>query len=249
MTVEIHAGEHGKAAPSTPKISWWSALLGVAIARPQTFRRIAAWPRTTAVVLLLIVTSIAARGVVVNRLDLSTRAEAALEERLGRPPTESELELAARAGRASLVVSAWLMPGVSVALLALTAVVLRLGWGRREKPPFRVVFSLVVYSFTPPALVEGLLRAIVAVQRGVVPAGEAGSMLRANLKALLGGDLDPLLGAAAQSLDVFDIWWAILLTWGLVEGAGLSRTGAVARVAGVMAGLALGRMGVVLLAG
>lgn len=230
-------------------ISVWSALLGVTTGRPHAFRSIAAAPRTGVVAVVLIMASLATGSLVVSRLDLSSRAEAALEERLGRPPTESELELAARAGRAALYVSAWAMPGVWLALLAFTAWALGLSWGRREKPSFAVLFSLCVYSFTPPALLEGLLRAIVAAHRGVLMAGETGSLLRANLRALLDEDVNPLLGAAAQSLDVFDGWWAILLAWGLVEGAGLSRTGAVARVAGVMAGLALGKTAIVLLAG
>jgi hypothetical protein len=241
---EGKGGEH-----SIPVISFWSALLGVTTGRPHTFRSIAAAPRTGVVAVVLIVASLATGSLVVSRLDLSSRAEAALEERLGRPPTEAELELAAWAGRVALYVSAWVMPGVWLALLAFTAWALRVSWERRDRPTFPVMFSLCVYSFTPPALLEGLLRAIVAVHRGVVMAGETGSLLRANLRALLDDEIHPVLGAAAQSLDVFDGWWAILLAWALVEGAGLSRTGAVARVAGVMAGLALGKTAIVLLAG
>ncbi len=247
--VNVQAGGGRGGENSTPRIGLWQALFGVASGRPHTFRRIAAAPRSGLVAFVLVTVSVGAGALVASRLDLSSRVEVAMEKRLGRPATEAELELAARASRVSLYVAVGVKPWASLALLGFAAWALRQSWGTRARPSFSVVFSLCVYSFTPPALLEGLLRAIVAAHRGVVSAGETGNLLRANLRAFLDEDVDAVLGAVAQSLDVFDLWWAILLTWGLVEGAGLSRTGAVARVGGVMAGLALGRTAIVLLAG
>lgn len=75
---------------------------------------------------LTLATGIASRWVVVSRLDMSAKVEASLADRLGRPPSQEELELAARTSRVSLAVAEGL--GLSVRGALVRAALVVGGW-------------------------------------------------------------------------------------------------------------------------
>jgi hypothetical protein len=230
MTAGLEVGKDGspvraeaRAAErhASPRGASWAALWGVSTLAPGAFRRLVERPCLGLALVFLLAVGVGTGLVVVPRLDLTPKVEAALTAKLGRPPGDDELALACRVSRLAANSAAVAVPLANLAYLWLLALIL----GRTAPPSAaatspRAYFAVVVHSFLPPALVEGGLEAWLAVRRGSWAAGEP--LLRANLAAWLDPDAPPLLLAATSSLDLFDLAWAGLLTWGLVEGAGLA---------------------------
>ncbi len=199
----------------------WAALWGVSTLVPGTFRRLAERPQLALAALVLLGVGVTTRLAVAQRLDVTPKVEAALAAQLGRLPGEDELTLACQVSRLATNLAAVAVPLVTLAYLRLLAALLcRVAPAYAAALSPKAYFAVAVHSFLPPALVEGGLEAWLAVRRGSWVAGEP--LLRASLASWLSPDAPALLRAMATSLDLFDLAWAGLLTWGLAEGAGLT---------------------------
>jgi hypothetical protein len=204
------------------RVFWEPAAVFAEIARRPTFF----W-----VLALQFVMVLGVQLVVTPRIDMEATIAQGMGERGQELPAE-KLEEQARMASHMQKVGLYVAPLASLAVLALLGGLyflgLRVVGSATEYPP---VFSAVAHASFPPALVSSLLLAGIAATRPSFAAQEIPKLVKSNLAAFLPREAPFWLRGLGGVLDVFNVWYWVLLVLALAAVGRVTRGKAAAVVA------------------
>lgn len=185
----------------------------------------------------------------IQKLDLEATVRESLD-RHGQVVSEERLAEAVHSAKRVQKLAVFLAPLSSVAVLALLGGVyflsLRLVGSNAEYP---AVFSAVAHATWPPSVVQSGLLMLVTAFRSPFSASEIPKLVRSNLAAFLPPDVSPVVHVFAGLLDLFNVFYWILLVIALRE-VGEVKTRQATVIVGSLWGIwALVQVGVRLLRG
>lgn len=197
----------------------------------KVFAEIAAKPTFFWVLFLTVVLSVSVQLVLSPHIDM----EATITQEMSRAGKEipeervrEAVQAAARFRTLGLVLAPMGALAVTLLLGGLYFLALRVAGSEAEYPP---VLSAVAHAGFPPSAAQSVLLAIVASSRESFPAQEIPRLLKSSLASFLPEDAPRALLAFGGVLDVFNLWYWVLLAWGLSAVGGVS----VRKSAGVVA--------------
>lgn len=221
------AGPSSSPLPERPVGELSSAALG-RLARvfwepARVFQEIASKPTLVLVLLAQLVLVLVVQMVLLPRVDMEATILESLEERGQQIPPEQLEEHVRRAAKLQKM-GIFIAPAGALAVLALLSglyfLSLRLLGADCEFSP---VFSAIAHASWPPALVQSVLLCALAARHASFSAGEIPRLLRSNLAAFLPDDASPFLRGIGSVLDVFNLWYWILLVLALVHVGGVRK--------------------------
>lgn len=170
------------------------------------------WILLAQVLLVLLV-----QMVLLQKIDIEATLHEAMVRR-GQAVSEEQLAEAVPSVMRVRKMAIFFAPLGSVAVLALLGGVyflsLRLVGSNAEYPP---VFSALAHATWPPSLVQSVLLMLVAAFRSPFSASEIPKLVKSNLAAFLPADVSPFLQVVAGLLDLFNVWYWVLLVMALRE--------------------------------
>ncbi|MGQ9752718.1 MAG: YIP1 family protein [Thermoanaerobaculaceae bacterium] len=186
---------------------------------------------------------------VIQKVDLEATVHESLV-RHGQVVSEEKLAEAVHSATRVRKVAIFLAPLSAVAVLALLGGVyflsLRLVGSNAEYPP---VFSAVAHATWPPSVVQSGLLMLVIAFRSPFSASAIPKMVRSNLAAFLPTDVSPFVQVFAGLLDLFNVWYWVLLVMALREVGEVKTRQATLIVVSLWGTWALVQVGVRLLKG
>lgn len=214
------------------------------------FRELAAhrawlWP-----LILVIVLAIGLQILTAPRLDMEGTIREGLERfgQADRVSAEQIREMAAARGPmqkiGGIVGVLFFVPVVMVVLAALYLVGLK---AAGSEAGFGSTFSMLMYASAPPSIVQTVLTGIVAMGRDSFTQGELQKLVRSSLETWLSPDAPKALLALGSVLDLFNVWYWVLLVLGLEIVGRVKRGPAIAIVAVLWGLYTLGKVGLSLL--
>ncbi|MCS7182743.1 MAG: YIP1 family protein [Thermoanaerobaculum sp.] len=211
------------------------------------FSGVAKAPTFFWVLLLSALLTLGVQVVLVPRIDLEATISQQLS-RSGQEISEEQLQEAVKGAQRFQKLALFLAPLGTLAVTALLAglyfLALKAVGSDAEYPP---VLSAVAHAGFPPSVTQSLLLAVVASTRGQLPAQEIPRLVKSNLAAFLPEGAPKMLFGLGQVLDLFNLWYWVLLAWGLSAVGGVSGRKA-AGILAVLWGLwAILQMGLALL--
>lgn len=185
----------------------------------------------------------------IQKLDLEATVRESLV-RHGQVLSEEKLAEAVHSATRVQKVAVFLAPLSSAAVLALLGGVyflsLRLVGSNVEYPS---VFSALAHATWPPSVVQSGLLMLVTAFRSPFSASEIPKLVKSNLAAFLPADVSPFVHVFASLLDLFNVWYWVLLVMALRE-VGEVKTRQATLIVGSLWGIwALMQVGVRLLRG
>lgn len=196
--------------PAEPKTSPWERIVGVFFSPSETFASIARRPDIGVPLTILLLCSVLIGAIIGLKVDF---AAAALEN---MPPNASAAQMEQGAKMAGTIgrISSFVSPVFVIIGLVIIAGVLLLAFRiMGGEGNFQQAFSVVTYA-SMPSVVKSLIMGIVILARGGVPGTEMETLVLSNPAFLVEQKAHPVLFSALTSLDVFTIWYVILLVIG-----------------------------------
>lgn len=179
------------------------------------FGEIAGKPTFFWVLLLTLAVALGAQLFLSPRIDMEATIAQSMRQ-AGREVSEEALQEAVKGAERFRVLGLILGPlGVLAVTFLLGGVyflALRFVGSEAEYP---AVLSAVAHAGFPPSAVQSGLMAVVASTRVAFPAQEIPKLLKSNLAAFLPEDAPKGLVALGEVLDIFNVWYWVLLVWGL----------------------------------
>lgn len=188
----------------------------------QVFGEIAARPTFFWVLCLTAVLSFSVQLVLSPRIDMEATITQGMSQ-AGKEITEERLREAVKAAERFRKVGMVLAPMGALAVTLLLGGVyflaLKVAGSEAEYPP---VLSAVAHAGFPPSAAQSVLLSVVALARESFPAQEIPGLLKSSVASFLPEDAPKALLAFGGVLDVFNLWYWMLLAWGLAAVGGLS---------------------------
>lgn len=216
-----------------------------AVFRELAARRAWLWP-----LILVVMLAIGLQILTAPRLDMEGTIREQLERfgQADRVSAEQIRDMAAARGpmqKIGGIVGALIaIPLVMLALAALYLVGLK---AAGSEVGFGSTFSMLMYASAPPAVVNTILTGIVAMGRDSFTQGELQKLVRSSLETWLSPDAPKALLALGSVLDLFNVWYWVLLVLGLGIVGRVKRGPAIAIVAVLWGLYTLGKVGFSLL--
>lgn len=186
------------------------------------FAEIAARPTFFWVLLLTVVLSLGVQLVLAPRIDMEATVLQGISRAGKEIPEEQVREAVNTANRFrtfGLVLAPLGALAVTLLLGGVYFLALKVAGSEAEYPP---VLSAVAHAGFPPGLTQSVLLSVVASTREPFPAQEIPRLLKSNVAAFLPEDAPRVLSALGGVLDVFNVWYWLLLAWGLAAVGGVS---------------------------
>ncbi len=187
----------------------------------RVFGELAFRPTFFWVLLLTVFLSLSVQLILSPRIDMEATVTQGMR-RAGREVPEEKVREAVQAGERFRTIGLVLAPMGALAVTLLLGGVyflaLKVAGSEAEYP---AVLSAVAHAGFPPSAAQSLLLAIVASTRQSFPAQEIPKLLQSNLASFLGEDAPQALVAVGELLDVFNLWYWVLLAWGLAAVGGV----------------------------
>lgn len=229
--------------PPTPETttsapSAWAVVLQVFHAPTQAFEAVRQAPRWWLALLIMLAVSVATQVVVIRHMDMEgTVREQITSSARGRQLSEEQIDQAVQQGARFAPIGAAMGVVATPVIFLIIAAVYFLGLKvAGSEAEFKPVFATTLHAMLPPGVVGGALTALVVAQKGTLTGGEVARAVKSNLGAFLSPDAPAALRAAAEVLDIFNIWMWILLAIGLSITGRIPRARAAALVAVVWLG-------------
>jgi len=233
--------EMTSSAPS-PAPSSWAVVAQVFHAPTRAFEALRQAPRWWLALLILLAASVATQLVVIRHMDMEgTVREQIASSARGRQLSEEQIEQAVQQGAKFAPIGAMMGVVATPVIFLIIAAVYFLGLKvAGSEAEFKPVFATTLHAMLPPAVVGGAVTGLVVAQKGTITGQEVARAVKSNLGAFLSPDAPAALRAAAEVLDIFNLWMGILLA------IGLSITGRIprARAATVVAVVWVGWVGI-----
>jgi hypothetical protein len=217
------SGSVGEVSPpgqAAPKPNPFERIVGVLFSPNETFASIARQPDWVIPLMLMLVVSLIAGILMAQRVDFTSAAREAMEEK-NIPPdrVESAVKMTAAISR----VASYCAPIFSViGFLVIAGVLLlafRLFGGEGN---FKQAFSVSVYAWMP-ALLKSIITLAVLLTRESMGAEDLAIAVRSNLGFLVSMKSNPMAFAVLTSLDIFTVWVLILFSIGFAYVARVSK--------------------------
>lgn len=197
-------------------------IIGVFFSPDATMASIARRPDWVLPLVILLVVSLGAGVVIAQHVDFGAAAREAMEQNKNMTPEQMEkgVKMAAGIGK----VTTYLSPVLSVIGLLIIAGVLllafRLFGGEGD---FKQAFSVTCYS-SMPGVVKGIITLIIVMMKGgMIPAQQLATLVRSNLGFLADYKTSPMAFTLLASIDLFSIWYLILMIIGFAYLARVSK--------------------------
>lgn len=215
----------------TPRRGGLGKLIGMFFEPSSVLRELTVKPTWVWPVIVLMVISLAAQLVIAPRLDMAGTIRERME-RSGRQVSEEQLEQAVAMGgkiaRISMYASPLFVPIMLLMLAGVYALGLKVLGGNVD---FGKLFAGITHAVMPPMLVASILMMVVAWPRGAITGTEIPHLVRSGLGAWLGPDVHRAIVAAADIVDIFNVWQWVLVVLALEIVGKLKRGQAVGLVA------------------
>lgn len=218
---------------AAPKPNSFERLAGVITSPNETFASIARRPDWIVPLLIIFVLALAGGVITAMKVDFNALAHETMEM---NPKTADlpadRLETAIKFTAATMKVSAFASPVLSVISLLIVAAVLMVSFRLfAGEVTFMQAFSLTLYAWVP-RVIKGVIAVIVLMSRGNISLIDLQNPVMSNLGFLADPKANPVGFALASSLDLFAVWSLILLIIGFAVATRLSR----AKSAGIVIG-------------
>jgi len=215
----------------------------------KVFEEIAGKPTLFWVLLLQAAMVLGVQWVVAPRLDMEATILQSMEQR-GQQISPERLAEAVQGAQRFSKVRLVLSPLASVAIMALLAGLYFLAAkAAGSDAEYKPLFSAIAHASFPPSLVASAVFAVVASTRRSFAAQEIPRLVKSSLAAWLPEGVPAFFRGLAGVVDVFNVWYWVLLVMALVTVGGLRRSQAVGIVAlfwgiwAVLQGIAAGLWG------
>jgi hypothetical protein len=227
MTTGI--AEPSAAAPVTdpPAKNSFQRIVGVLFAPAETFRDIARKPDILVPLLLIVIVTYVTVALTAPRMDWDAVVAQQEEAMRKQNPnmTDADMERVAKFTKAGGTVFAYTMPLFFIAWYAIVAGVLllavRLFGGEGT---YKQAFSATLYAWMPMLLAGIVGTVVVLVRGGLIDPQAMQTLVKSNPAFLVDIKEQPILFSLLSSLDIFTIWYLILLVIGFAALSRLSKT-------------------------
>lgn len=187
----------------------------------HVFGEIAQKPTVVWVMALTMALTVGVQLVLTPRIDMEATIAQSLQ-RGGREVSEQQLQEAVKAGERFRSLGVILGPLGTLAVTFLLGGVYFLGLKVvGSEAEYLRVLSAVAHAGFPPSAVQSLFTSIVAANRPPFPAQEIPRLVKSNVAAFLPADAPKALAGLGQVLDIFNVWYWVLLAWALAAVGGV----------------------------
>jgi hypothetical protein len=229
--MDEQVGMQVPAVEPTPQRGGFGKLVGMFFEPSAVLRELAVKPSWVWPVVLLMVVTLATQLVIAPRLDMAGTIRERME-RSGRQISEEQLEQAVAMGgkiaRISMYASPLFVPITLLMLAGVYALGLRVLGGDVD---FGKLFAGISHAVMPSMLVASALMMVVAWPRDAITGTQIPHLVRSGLGSWLGPDVHRAVAAAADILDIFNIWQWVLVVLALEIMGKLKRNQAIGLVA------------------
>jgi len=223
MTTDIQNPSQPPGSPEPGNV--FTRIAGVLFSPGETFAAIVKRPDIVGPLLIIVLIGYATTALIMPRFDYEALLAQQAEQMRKSNPDMSDEQLAqvARFTRASAQVFGWISPIALIAMYALIAGVLLLafrlfgGEGR-----YAQAFSVTLYAWMVMVL-GSIVTTVVIVARGSFDPATAATLVKSNPAFLVDLKEQPVLFSLFSSLDLFTIWFLVLLSIGFAAMSRLSK--------------------------
>jgi hypothetical protein len=205
-----------------PPPNSFQRIIGVLFSPDSTFASIARRPDWVLPLVLLMVFSLVSGIVIAQHVDFGAAAREAMEQNKNASP--EQIDKAVRISSSIGKVFTYLSPVlVVIGLLVIAGICLlafRLFGGEGD---FKQAFSVTCYASIPNIIKSIVMVAIILMRGGIVPAQGLATVVRSNLGFLADYKTNPMAFALLSSLDIFSVWYLILLIIGFAYVARVTK--------------------------
>jgi hypothetical protein len=205
-----------------PKPNPFQRIIGVLFSPDATFASIARRPDWVVPLVLLLIVALAAGVILSPRVDFGSATREAMEQ--NKNMSQEQIDRAVKMTSSIGKVTMYLSPILSlIGLLIISGILLlafRLFGGEGD---FKQAFSVVCYSSIPSIIKSVITLIIIIAKGGVISATALATIVRTNLAFLVDMKTNPMAFSLLSSLDIFSIWFLVLLIIGFSYVSRLSK--------------------------
>jgi hypothetical protein len=205
-----------------PKPNSFQRIIGVLFSPDATFASIARRPDWVLPLVLLLITSLAAGVIMAPRIDFGAATREAMEQ--NKNVSQDQVDRAVKMTTSIAKVMTYLSPVLSlIGLLIIAGILLlafRLFGGEGD---YKQAFSVTCYASIPSIIKTVITLIIIVAKGGILPAQMLATMVRSNLGFLADMKTNPMAFALLSSIDIFSIWFLVLLIIGFAYVSRLSK--------------------------
>jgi hypothetical protein len=208
--------------PVEPKPNPFQRIVGALLSPSETFQSIARRPDVLVALIILLIVSFLFGLVVAAHVDFGAAARESMEQKGNASPAQIEqgVRIASTIGK----IATYCSPLLTLIFLLIIAGVLliahRMFGGEGD---FKQAFSVLTYA-SYVTVIEGLIRTIILMAKGGMVSGlDMATLVRSNPAFLVDQKDHPVLFSLFSSIDIFTIWYVVLLVIGFAAISKLSR--------------------------
>ena len=205
-----------------PKPNPAQRVIGVIFSPDATMASIAKRPDWVLPLVLILVASFIAGIVIAQHVDFGATVRESVEQ--NKNLSQEQIDRAVNMGSAIGKVTTYLSPVIgAISLLIIAGVLLlavRLMGGEGD---FKQAFSVTCYASIPGIIRAVVLVIIILARGGMITAQTLQTLVRSNLGFLADFKANPMAFALLSSVDLFSIWFVVLLIIGFAYVSRLSK--------------------------
>jgi hypothetical protein len=205
-----------------PPSNSFQRIIGVLFSPDSTFASIAKRPDWVLPLVLLMISALVTGVVIAQHVDFGSAAREAMEQNKNASP--EQIDKAVRISSSIGKVFTYLSPVVVIIVLLVIAGVcllaFRLFGGEGD---FKQAFSVTCYASIPSIIKSILMMTIILLRGSIVPAQGLATLVRSNLGFLTDYKTNPMAFALLSALDIFSVWYLILMIIGFAYVARVSK--------------------------
>lgn len=196
-------------------------IAGVLFAPAETFEEIARRPDILVPFVVILLIGFACSILMMPHVDLVSGAREAMEARGNM--SADDIDRALRITTAFGKVMTYVSPVISAIFYAIVAGVLLIAFRMfGGEGTYKQSLSVSLYSWLPQVIYTIVLAAVI-ISRGTMPAEQMGGAVLSNLAFLTDFKEHRVLYSFLSSIDLFNIWTIVLMTFGMSAVSRLSR--------------------------
>ncbi len=205
-----------------PKPNPMQRVIGVIFSPDATMASIARRPDWVLPLVLILISSFVVGIVIAQHVDFGATVRESVEQ--NKNMSQEQIDKAVKIGTTMGKVFTYLSPIFGIIWLLVIAGVLllavRLFGGEGD---FKQAFSVTCYASIPGIIKAVVLLIIILARGGLISAQTLATLVRSNLGFLADLKTNPIAFSLLSSVDIFSIWFVVLLIIGFAYVSRLSR--------------------------